>query len=89
MITRWAAEGDPGPCPVDDAPHTTCTSPDYVPSLSESILNARAHPTVTVPVRAPRLPAPPVLPPLPLGRVGPPPLPEKPFTTRTYRRKKV
>jgi len=21
--------GDPGPCPVDDAPHTTCTSPDY------------------------------------------------------------
>ena len=23
---------DPGPCPVDDAPHTTCTSPDYNPS---------------------------------------------------------
>jgi hypothetical protein len=22
---------DPGPCPVDDAPHTTCTSPDYQP----------------------------------------------------------
>jgi len=21
----------PPPCPVDDAPHTTCTSPDYVP----------------------------------------------------------
>lgn len=20
---------DPGPCPVDDAPHTTCTSSDY------------------------------------------------------------
>lgn len=20
--------GDPGPCPVDDAPHTTCTSAD-------------------------------------------------------------
>jgi len=20
---------DPGPCPVDDAPHTTCTSADY------------------------------------------------------------
>jgi len=19
----------PGPCPVDDMPHTTCTSPDY------------------------------------------------------------
>lgn len=23
---------DPPPCPVDDAPHTTCTSPDYQPS---------------------------------------------------------
>jgi hypothetical protein len=22
---------DPGPCPVDDAPHTTCTSADYAP----------------------------------------------------------
>jgi hypothetical protein len=22
----------PPPCPVDDAPHTTCTSPDYVPT---------------------------------------------------------
>jgi len=22
---------DPGPCPVDDAPHTTCTSADYKP----------------------------------------------------------
>lgn len=20
---------DPGPCPVDDCPHTTCVSPDY------------------------------------------------------------
>lgn len=26
------AADDPGPCPVDDAPHTTCTSPDYVTS---------------------------------------------------------
>lgn len=24
-----SAFGDPGPCPVDDAPHTTCTSADY------------------------------------------------------------
>lgn len=28
----WWRKPDPGPCPVDDAPHTTCTSPDYVPA---------------------------------------------------------
>jgi hypothetical protein len=27
--TRLSFYGDPGPCPVDDAPHTTCTSADY------------------------------------------------------------
>jgi hypothetical protein len=27
-MTRF--KRDPGPCPVDDAPHTTCTSPDYL-----------------------------------------------------------
>ena len=26
---------DPGPCPVDDAPHTTCTSPDYLGVATE------------------------------------------------------
>jgi hypothetical protein len=41
---------DPGPCPVDDAPHTTCTSPDY-----------HGTPTVTITVRRPRS-LPPVLP---------------------------
>jgi len=25
----WYGRIDPGPCPVCDAPHTTCTSPDY------------------------------------------------------------
>jgi len=85
MITRWA-DGDPGPCPVDDAPHTTCTSPDYVP-LSEPILNATRHASVVVPVRAPRLPAAPIAPPMPLARG--PELPDKPFTTKTYRRKKA
>jgi hypothetical protein len=25
----WWHHGDPGPCPVDDAPHTTCVSADY------------------------------------------------------------
>jgi len=88
MITRWA-EGDPGPCPVDDAPHTTCTSPDYVP-LSEPVLTSHAHPSVVVPVRAPRMPlVSPTPPPMPQGRLGPPALPDKPFTTKTYRRKKT
>jgi len=27
--TTYRIYGDPGPCPVDDAPHTTCTSADY------------------------------------------------------------
>jgi hypothetical protein len=30
MHREW--KPDPGPCPVDDAPHHTCTSPDYVPA---------------------------------------------------------
>jgi hypothetical protein len=30
---------DPGPCPVDDAPHTTCVSPDY--ALQQVMLPAR------------------------------------------------
>ena len=33
--------GDPGPCPVDDAPHTTCTSADYAPPIVIVQLPAR------------------------------------------------
>jgi len=29
---------DPGPCPVDDMPHTTCTSPDYGTETSVRIV---------------------------------------------------
>ena len=27
LTMRWPAD-DPGPCPVDDAPHTTCCAPE-------------------------------------------------------------
>jgi hypothetical protein len=37
----------PGPCPVDDAPHTTCTSPDYDPTRDRGV--------VVVSVRRPRV----------------------------------
>ena len=43
--------GDPGPCPVDDAPHTTCTSPDYTP-LSVPLGNRDQ--TITVPCERPQ-----------------------------------
>jgi hypothetical protein len=42
-------------------------------------MTARAHPSVIVPVRAPRMP---------IAQLGPPELPDQPFTTKTYRRKK-
>jgi hypothetical protein len=35
---RW---GDPGPCPVDDTPHTACTSPGYAPGPLVSPLGNR------------------------------------------------
>lgn len=48
MIVFLGRYPDPGPCPVDDAPHTTCTSADY------------AGTPLTVPVRRPRSLPPPV-----------------------------
>lgn len=42
MIRFPGRQLEPGPCPVDDAPHTTCTSPDYAGTL------------LTIPVRRPR-----------------------------------
>lgn len=46
---------DPGPCPVDDAPHTTCCSADVakrivivqLPSRDESL--AASRPPITLP----------------------------------------
>ena len=49
---------DPGPCPVDDAPHTTCTSADYDPN---QIIAGKITPAVSVTVPAPGVqPTPPV-----------------------------
>jgi len=28
---------DPGPCPVDDAPHTTCVAPEPAPAAAPAI----------------------------------------------------
>lgn len=55
---RWffrSRFGDPGPCPVDDAPHTTCTSADVgrplvivqLPARDEQL--AARRPPMTVP----------------------------------------
>jgi hypothetical protein len=72
---------DPGPCPVDDAPHTTCVSPDYVPSLIEPVLAAdRPRSPVRVSVRRPFVE--PVIP------TGPSTVISEPITTKTYRRKR-
>ena len=68
----------PGPCPVDDAPHTTCTSPEYpgggakrivivqLPQRDEQLATTR--PAITTP---------------PVVTLQP-----GEFTTATYRRKK-
>lgn len=47
--------GDPGPCPVDDAPHTTCTSPGYA---GEGVLVTVRRPLVLDCVRATPTPTP-------------------------------
>ena len=44
--------GDPGPCPVDDAPHHTCTSPDYRPG---PIVAGHITPATSVDVPAPAI----------------------------------
>jgi len=76
--------GIPRRCPVDDAPHTTCTSPDYVPPTIPGAL-------AVVPIQRPfvldatlaALPPPP-------AAVAPTAVPStvvsEPFTTATYRR---
>ena len=43
---------DPGPCPVDDAPHTTCTSPDSPHAI---VVRTGAHQTCSMPLPPPRV----------------------------------
>jgi hypothetical protein len=65
---RWW--GDPGPCPVDDAPHTTCTSADYDGGIVIVQLPARDASAAAPPLRADTIQA---------------TLPKGQFTTGTYR----
>ena len=55
---------DPGPCPVDDVPHTACTSPDYDGSQYDRrvviVQPWRAATSVTVHPSSPGRPTPPV-----------------------------
>lgn len=46
---------DPGPCPVDDTPHTACCAPNNPPSASGVIIAGPITPalTVTVPTSSP------------------------------------
>jgi len=57
MAFLSSAFGVPRRCPVDDAPHTTCTSPDYtgasaaivIPQLPCRDAVAAARPVMTLP----------------------------------------
>jgi hypothetical protein len=71
----------PRRCPVDDAPHTTCTSPDYHGTTAKRIV------VVQLPQRDEQLAAsrPPMTVPPPDGVVT---LQPGEFTTATYRRKR-
>lgn len=52
--SEW--DGDPGPCPVDDAPHTTCTSPDYHGGGRGSVTAACQRPRVLDIAQTPPVP---------------------------------
>ncbi|RPJ53251.1 MAG: hypothetical protein EHM24_33140 [Acidobacteria bacterium] len=66
---------DPGPCPVDDTPHTACT-PESVARLRVPLASTPAH------ARAAQLVAERAAAVVP----SPEPPPPVPFTTQTYRR---
>ena len=67
---------DPGPCPVDDCPHTTCTSDDYDPKTGRAVVRrvaaAARRTAATAQCAAHRR-----------ARAG-----ETEFTTATYRKEK-
>ena len=73
------AHGDPGPCPVDDAPHTTCVSPDY--RGDGIVVHIETPAAVMQLLRARQLQAVPVAPP-------PPEYTVTEVTTKTYRGRK-
>jgi hypothetical protein len=51
-MCNWFDKFDPGPCPVDDAPHTTCTSPGYTGVLRSTDVDVEPF---TVPTDPPRI----------------------------------
>lgn len=67
---------DPGPCPVDDAPHTTCVAPTAV---TVRTLGSTTQ-SVTVPLQRPGWLRAPVTAPAPAQQIV------ETFTTATYRR---
>lgn len=71
----WRA--DPGPCPVDDAPHTTCCAPDPADSAvaGSGVLTIPAPRTAAMDRALARAAA-----------AASEPLPTVTFTTKTYRR---
>ena len=78
MITTWFGD-DPGPCPVDDAPHTTCVSPDY--ALTAPVLGAGPVAPTVVAVQRPLVLDQAVIPPVQSTVIS------EEFTTKTYRRR--
>jgi hypothetical protein len=68
----WGFGGDPGWCPVCDAPHTACTSADYGPIVIAQLPMRDAAAAAEV------LPAP--------AEASAPA--EETFTTKTYRRRR-
>jgi hypothetical protein len=81
---------DPGPCPVDDTPHTTCCAPTFGPGPLVVIVQLPARDGVIEPPLVGSLSDPP-----PTGAAAPPPLakpvtpalPPGHFSTASYRRK--
>ena len=68
---------EPRRCPVDDAPHTTCTSPDYPGGDKRIVIVQLPQRDAQLAATRPAITAPPVV-----------TLQPDEFTTATYRRKK-
>ena len=75
---------DPGPCPVDDAPHHTCVAPG---SSGGAIIAGAITPTTEIVVPTPSMPS--AAPAVTDTTTSTPPTDSTTFTTSTYRRKRT